>query len=426
MMFGHHRTLHERIWVISPAFELACGSGVVLRSTSTGRHDLSTQSSRTYDIRLTSNAEDWPLLRSFYREQLRPNHPLANITLFDWCFGPRPLLTRQDQGSEEYSVITARESGRIIGHIGAIEVPFRTAYGVLRAAWYINIFVIPEFRRSGVASALLLAGLNQYDLIMGLGTTEDGLQLYRRHGYTRLGFLHRYIRVLDITRTALLLSPDIHNSAEIDANIHRAGHKVARLPRHRFRTEITSPFVVPAQYTLLWNRFASHFQGTVDRSPDYLAWRFGSHPELRYSSIQAYSGDGTLAGFLVFRLDAQAESVAPVVRIVDLIADEDVIGEMLIALEAHGRALGAAIIEYFCSSEQFALQFEVSGYLPSTDQLANDLCRLYHPVRPSSPIRVPLSYKLSSRPTHPLQRNLRNPDDWYVTLADSDLDRLQR
>lgn len=356
-------------------------------------------------------------LWEFYARCFRENHPLLNRSLFDWYFMRAP---------NQWSVVVAKDKDKVVGHIGIVPVKLRVQGMLFRAAWCINIYVMPEMTGAGLGSAMVEAGLKQYDLVFGVGSTDQGLRLYRRNGYFLLGNLHRYVRVISALTAQNLL---LESSRAALWLLQEAEQKKARVaveaagPIHCIGP---TPFRVPSGYLSLWHRFSQRFVATVERTPTYLEWRFGRNPDLRYRCLYAINGD-SLVGLLVFRVDyAECSSLTPVIRILDLIADTDAVCGLLNALERYALSIAAAVVEFFCSSPSMGHCFESCGYLATPHPLTYELSRLYHPPRPTAPVPIPFSIKPNDQSQDLPVQLIRSLDSWYVTLADSDLDRIQR
>ena len=119
--------------------------------------------------------------------------------------------------------------------------------------------------------------------------------------------------------------------------------------------------------------------------------------------------------------------VIPIIRVLELIAEPQAVVLLLLKLEQFAKRIGAAMIEFFCSSSNlYGDSFHRAGYLSSPHPLTIEIPRLYHPPRPTSPAPVYFSYKLSDEATHVPLGSLYTKEGWYVTLGDSDLDRIQR
>lgn len=377
-------------------------------------------------LRSDVRTRDLPTLRAFYAERFRQDHPLLNDLLFDWYFRER-RSSRRAETSSRWRIYLALDNGRIVGHIGAIQATLRARGLLFKAAWYINIFVVPEYTGAGIGSLLVQRGLADHDVVLGLGTTEQGLQLYRRNNYTLLGNLHRYMCILSADRaTGLLYRP----TPALGWLLGEAEARVTTLRHPNNSTvNVAGPkhFHVPLGYRDLWHRVSRLFTAVVDRSVDFMVWRYGANPDLQYQVVEARRHGSTLCGILVFRIDhADCSMFTPIVRIMDLIAEEDAVVPLLDAVQRHARQHDAALIEFFCSSGVYAPQLHVCGYVTAPNPLAYDLCRLYHPPRPTAPPGIPFSFSTrESARDLPLEL-MKSLEAWYVTLADSDLDRVQR
>lgn len=146
---------------------------------------------------------------------IRPFRPADGDAVFkieEVCFSvPWSKQAVEDFSAQPHArFLVAEQGGEIIGYVGA--------FLVLGEADITNIGVLPEFRRKGVASALLRALCQRLAAEGGAALhlevrsrAQDTLRLYESHGFTRDGLRKGFYHLPDddaILMTKSLLEGD--------------------------------------------------------------------------------------------------------------------------------------------------------------------------------------------------------------------------
>ena len=154
------------------------------------------------------------------------------------------------------------------------------------------------------------------------------------------------------------------------------------------------------RFDALWSKVASQFHIMVLKNSDYLRWRY-SAPETNYSILVAEQ-DGEVLGYLVIKY--VTDKSIKVGIIFDMVAQsEDVLDRLIKKLIEDCQQENVALIQY---------------------QLRAN--KIYHRVLKSHGfISLPLikgsHFCGYSTRTDISQQFLRNPDNWFVQIGDSDL-----
>lgn len=376
--------------------------------------------------------EQFEILRDFYQREFRMGHPLTFEELFRWYFDAAEAPHESTEAlKKSFSVKMARWDNRTIGHIGLLPVWLSVGDRLHSAAWITNLYVAPDARRLGVGKRLIESSIQNYEVILGLGNTDASLRLYAQNGFALMGPLNRYLKIVSPARTIPLLVH--HHRTDLEALTYVQGAIGGNLPHELFTSRFSlmqvDRFQIPRGFEKLWRRFHQVVPVSVQRSEHFLNWRYVQNPMFRYRAILAYTDNGLLEGILVFRVDyIQLPQTTVVVRIVDLIThqDQETVGSLLLELEAVVAEYPVAFIEFMCMSSYYTDILGQLGYLGPPHRLISNTVRLYHPPRRISPQGVMFSFRASKDiPAESLDLMLHR-DNWYVSIADSDLDRIQR
>jgi len=113
---------------------------------------------------------DWPLLQKFYSVAYNTGHPLHNLQFWQWQFG-NPAFGQAFVGIA---------NGEITGHLG---VTLRDGI-----AWNINLYILPQFRNTGLFLSLIEA-IKPFGRQININANTAAVKLYRLlrwHQYTDL------------------------------------------------------------------------------------------------------------------------------------------------------------------------------------------------------------------------------------------------
>ena len=117
----------------------------------------------------------------------------------------------------------------ILGHLSTIPVQVWTGNGQRPAYWFIGFMVRPEHRNGPVGALLLREAVRRLELTLSLTVALPSVRLFRAVGFTDLGLVPNYIRVLRAGRVL----PRLDLAAlgvEGLPRVVRAGIAVARQP----------------------------------------------------------------------------------------------------------------------------------------------------------------------------------------------------
>jgi hypothetical protein len=154
------------------------------------------------------------------------------------------------------------------------------------------------------------------------------------------------------------------------------------------------------RFDILWSKVANQFQIMVLRNNDYLRWRYGA-PEANYSIFIAEK-DSEIWGYLVLKY--VADSGIKVGIILDMVAQsKDVLDHLIRQLIRDCQQNKVALIQYQLRANQLYREvLKMNGFISLPFIKGSHFC----------------AYSTS---TDISQQFLRNPDNWFVQIGDSDL-----
>jgi hypothetical protein len=307
-----------------------------------------------------------------------------------------------------------RPTGRIAGFVWAIA--FRVKVGTQHHRCYLgcNGLVHPDFRRSGIYSAILK--------LQGAATAGEGgcfiygfpkdVAIFRLRG---AGYVH-------VARVPLLIRP-LNIRALAEGRVHWLAARlaleiawpVAAQTVFRPRRAGTRPWglkVAEAEtfdisFDRFWDRVAPKLSVSVVRDRAFLLWRFRGASFRAYTILSARAGD-ELVGYAVLR-DYQIEGIR-CGMIADLLVEPGMRGDaagLLLVNEAtrrlNARRLALAGALMLPHTQEYRILRD-AGYVEAPPRLAPQTFRLMaHPL-----------------PGSTLQDAVPPAEEWFLTMADHD------
>jgi GNAT superfamily N-acetyltransferase len=322
-----------------------------------------------------------------------PNYVLLSHAFLRWQFLDNPA---NRTGGYTLWLVAQREE--IVAQLGFVPFLGVTPSGEhLQGAYPINLMVRPEYRSAGLGAILLGRLLRQFPCLVNPGVNQAAAALGEGLGMTNLGFLRRYVAVID-ARGARTLAVD----GRLPAGVAEAEGRAAT-------AHVIAATRMPEE-TAAGFRFPQPVYGAL-RNRDFLRWRYESHPAFIYEFL--LSGD--CRSVLVFHEEREKGAGALILRVVDVLAQPEHQLALLCAVVRAARARGAAIVDFFCSVGYFDAALKTAGFFDEAEHGDGRIAALFQPLDfRKTGIRV-----LASCPGW----SNGSLADWYITKADSDQDR---
>jgi GNAT superfamily N-acetyltransferase len=214
------------------------------------------------------NPEDEPALGMFLHEAYCPWGRFKYPERWRWQFVQNPLCT---PGAPP--VWIALDRGRIVGQVANTPVELEIGQTHVRGVNQGDLIVRPEYRRSGIAGALMAASLAEVDFALDLWVAPISRRILDRLGYLELPI----IPWLQHQPTATAPPP----AGDTGVDIVRVD---------RFGPESDA----------LWERIGPEFGLATSRNVAYLNWKFTAQPHMGYEMFEARQGTA-LRGIAVVR-----------------------------------------------------------------------------------------------------------------------------
>jgi hypothetical protein len=363
---------------------------------------------------LITNYEDhmWPKFRDFVKKQFHIKYILADKIFFDWQYKKCPYNHYTGAAMK-----TLQFKNKFLGFLGLIPVELSVNGQVVkRASALCNLMIAPECRAFGLGSYFVQAAVDDFDIMWGTGYHPKTGPMYTGlKNWHLAGDLNRYIIILNPTHVETLIG-------------HHIDGKITKL---YLNNDSVSDFVVEEikrfdeQIDIFWGQICRKYTITVNRTADYLNWRYVDHPYFQYRVlvVRRKEDRNTIAGYLVFRITessglAEKHNIA---HIVDLIAEDCTEKSLISKCLELSKIANVDLVDYFCTGlfhkkSLFDLGFELDNVHPF------DLIPIY--FNPVDFKRRKINFLIYSKELDLLKRDMiMKSSNWYITKGDGDKDR---
>jgi GNAT superfamily N-acetyltransferase len=344
----------------------------------------------TIETRSGGDAED---LFHLYEEVFGRELTESSRRRWTWQYRDNP------SAAGEPAIWVARDDGRVLGQYASMPVRLHWGGREVRSSWGMDVFLKEAARGRGIGAQLFETWRRSVDVALGLGLTPSSYGLFKKMGYTDVGPVPFFVKVMDARAVA---RRRLGRPGALAAPFLAAGWRL----RHPERPLADPALAVrPASgfgdgYDALWERAGGGWAMSVRRDRAYLEWKYRLCPTREYAVDEAWRGN-TLAGFVVTR-DEDYRGLR-LGWVIDCFAarDDDAARDAL---------LGAALGRFRRAGVSRAQAFAMS------EPLQGSLARMGFRASPS-----PMQFCVSAR--MPSEDVFDDRGGWHVVFGDSDMDR---
>lgn len=335
-------------------------------------------------------------LLKFQRDVYGPHALQLDEQRFIW------LHQRNPHAAAGPDILICRKEGQIVGQQSALPFELKAGAFSLRAHWAIDLVVHPGWRLRGVGPALAAQFSARHDVALGLGVSDDGARMLQHFGWIDLGRLPSFVHVLDLERVVRqypphkLLAPLARLAQPVLGTVQQVVEHYAR----NHRANIYSMERFDERVDDFWEKVSPFYPVIARRDYQALRWRFDAVPDReRYTRLYLLERD-RLRGYAVLRRAAwRNETVG---SIVDYLAYPSWTAPLLAHCVTYLRGSGGAAILLGTRNAGIHSTLRLLGFIPRNTG-PRFLLRLNEPRSALMPL-------------------LGAASNWYLTMADSDVD----
>ena len=354
------------------------------------------------------------ILQDFLRVHWNANHALVHsASLLTWQHD-NPFKSGSQYAKDELSFMGGWDGNRLVAVLGEIPVPFSFEGRSGRGSWLALWKNSSAGSNAGLGLELFhRASVNpRAEFVGGIGVNKQVKPAYRLLRFALHEDLSLHL-VLNPAKSSMLVQRKETWSAEAAQ---------AFLPRLAppARARVVHAPVEREAWEAFWDRQRKQIVG-VDRTYDYLAWRYRSHPHYRYEWLQLRDDAGALAAVGVYRIEPLAELGESVVHVVEFLGDPDARAPLAAALVGVMQETGASFVGFRCSHRPALAAWQSAGGVRyGADDPTYQVASLFQPVVPDYRPLI-WAYRMNGDAAE-----LPGLDRLYVTRSDGDQDRPSR
>ncbi|MBN2624310.1 MAG: GNAT family N-acetyltransferase [Acidimicrobiales bacterium] len=318
-----------------------------------------------------------------------------------WLFDENPCRTDDDTRD----LWVCRRDGAIVGQ--QAEIPFDLHVGThqRRAAWAIDLMVDDAWRLRGVGPALVATQLEGRSIVAGLNLSDKGAATYTRGGWADLGIVGVYLRPLDLARAVRLGSVParIGRVAPVAGPALRAVDSAAAVTLRAAGARLETVERLDERVDQVWEAAAGDYPVIARRDAATVAWRIDGRPDAATLRRHYLVVRGRPVGYAVLRTTGTATE--PTVVVVDYLAPARWVAPLLVAAGLDARRHGAVAMSVKTRNVPADRHLRAAGFV-RRDRAADD----------------PIRFMVRCADDPAVCALVDDPDSWFVTSADSDLE----
>lgn len=331
-------------------------------------------------------------IMEFYKKHWQRKIALSDREFHAWQFENAP----SNNGAN--SCVVALHDERLVGVMGLNRRKFYSADRCLEGAELTTWIVEKEIKGSGAGAKILNYITSNFEVLFGMGISEDALPIYIRSGFHYLRYIPRYIYVIDAEK--ILGLSDCKAYARKLVRNGSGELSKSKFEKISWKDQSHAPCVE-----------GNHFS----RSLNDLIWRYDSHPYFRYDSYRVTSVDGNV-GYVVVREEITED--IKILHVIDILGPEASFECSIEFVESYANERGFWAIDMYSTLSILNKYFSHRLWLSAVDSSWINVPHLFHPLEVRNPATTSLIYWTKNP-----NINFLNVCDLYLSKQDCDLDR---
>jgi hypothetical protein len=366
--------------------------------------------SETYPIELDILDQDSPefmQVKSFSDKFNRNDSITFDRKFFDWQYDKSSRLFQMRDNGFYFS---KKCPGQIIGYCSASNASYlwdgKEVPGRFFHEWYSD----PD--QSGSAVALLARQLESSPILQAMGASAENLNILLRMRPSLWFPLRRLCAVLDPKRTSYLVDNNNKNSD------HLLSALLFKMPRFFHPPAIKEIQQFDDSYQETWEQISKNFVATVNKSSEYMNWRYVHHPIFVYFR-HVYTNSKKERAYIVWRSEYVAEKKVTVARICEIVGLPEILSEAVLSFIQELLSRDVVFVDFFCTNDAINSSLTAIGFYEVIPLEELDIPRLFSPLQ--TDLRKTLHSTISFSADYSF-KNSHNVSDFYFTKGDVNQD----
>lgn len=335
---------------------------------------------------------------NFYKKNWNRLVILADHKFYTWQF-----LSGPESKGDDCLVAYDERKKIVAGVMGLNSRPFILGGKSLKGAELTTWIVSEEYRTSGCGAKMLMRLMQDYEVLLGMGISEDALKVYLRMGFKFLKEIPRFLKIINLDKVSKYLE------------ISQLGRKLMKMNSDQNPIE-----TIPKELKDLGelSEIADKLGGGLNhfsRNKNFLKWRYFDHPYFNYKYLKFTLGLKNCA--IVYRID-YPNSEFRIAHIVDIFGDENIFSLAISQLHHIFEEEKIDVVDFYCTSSRVYCHFIYNNWFSIKDERFVRFPHLFSPIEMVEPLSTSLIYWARDG-----LRELADMGKLYVTKQDCDFDR---
>ena len=367
---------------------------------------------KIYNMNLKDNLgylekKDLNLFRSFVSRNFSDKYILNDEKFLDWQYG---LRFNKGYFKGDFSIAVLKEGDNILGYLGILPLKYKVFDKSLDLSVYANLIVDPRIRSLGLGTILMDMGMNNVKAASVLGYNPQTVSIYNKLGdWREVGNLNRFVAIYNSNNVDELL-----NDQKLDQFLSDKEIKLKDVNLKGLSFSYEDNF--SGEFDIFWNNIRDKYLITIERSSEYLNWRYSDHPYLDYK-VLACRENNNVRGYVIFRFE-EIDGFK-IARIIDFVVDNKVENLFVSYLNNVFLKEGADMADFLFTGDYYKESFMNNKWFLTKNTEMSKYPILFNPVHRG---RFDINF-MAYKNDDSISDSFYNFDSWFVTKGDGDQDR---
>lgn len=332
------------------------------------------------------------MLAAFNAVEYKPEHILTNKVYYDWQFD-----NYANPSKDSYTTVGMFYKNELVGTFGRFPLAYALYQKTVEGNCMANLIIKKNLRSMGYGYLLLEQASRPGDIAIDHTINEAAWPMFMKAGWQGEN-LKRFVYIIN-PKNELYHLPEMR-----EAPVSTNGLLFERIAR--FDNSIST----------FWERVRNRYPITIERTQEYLNWRYADNPLTSYHHCIARDGNDIKA-FAILRIEEVRRDGKPIgvqaARLIDFVSDEEAERFMLMQVIKFCRGRNIDFMDYFTSGNFHDEALADVGFINGDTHPYPSLPILLNPV---STKRTHLNFAVKTKEPTKLA-------DWYTTKGGGDQDR---
>lgn len=347
---------------------------------------------------------DFELFRDFIKRNFHKKYILTDFKFLKWQYG-------SNSRKKYFSILLLKEKNNLYGCLGNVVLDYKVLDRIKKTSIYMNLFVDPALRSLGLGTPLINEAMKKRDAALNIAYNPETASIYQKLGnWQKMGKFFRYLVIFNSKAVANIFKEE---SPKKKLNSYQLKSK------NLFTSKTNCQYIknFNSDFNLFWKTIRQRYQMTIERTAQYLNWRYANHPYFKYFILTARKNK-ELVGCLIYRIEKNQNF--KIGRIIDFISSENFETDLLKKFILDVQKKGVDMADFMFGGNYYHKSLKTVGFFEASNTIFKNFPILFNPISYKKPN---ISFMVWTKDKNINQNEFYNPSNWYLTKGDSDQDR---